>query len=546
MDIKKILGDELSISPAHVENVITLIDEGNTIPFIARYRKEKTGSLDDQVLREFSKRLEYLRNLEKRKEEVLKSIIEQEKLTPELEKEIEEAFTLAKLEDIYRPFKPKRKTRASIAKEKGLSPLADFILAQSIDCVSPLVEAEKYISEEITLEDAINGAKDIIAEMISDSSKIRELLRKKIWQVSEITCTKAKEEESTYSDYYEFSQSIKNLPSHRILAINRGEKEGFLKVSLTLEKEISIDIIEKEYIKGDSPCKEYIKEAVIDSYDRLLFPAMERETRSALTENAAISAIAVFSENLKNLLLQPPVSNRVTLAVDPAYRTGCKIAVIDETGLPLLTDVIYPTPPQNKIEEAERKVLNYIDKFKVDIIAIGNGTASRESEQFIADTIKKSSRNVSYIIVNEAGASVYSASKLAAEEFPKYDVSLRSAISIGRRLQDPLAELVKIDPKSIGVGQYQHDMPKAQLESALGGVVESCVNSVGVDLNTASPSLLSYVAGISKATAKNIILHRENNGKFKKRKELLSIPKLGPKLMSSVLASLEFQEEMIF
>ena len=534
MNINKTICTELNINPTYGENIISLIDEGNTIPFIARYRKEKTGSMDDQLLRTFSERLEYLRNLEKRKEEVRKSIFDQDKLTPELEKDIEKALTLAKVEDIYRPYKPKKKTRASIAKAKCLEPLAFFLLEQAPSNPSPLEEAANYISDEVpTAEVAIQGAMDIIAEMVSDSASIRESIRKLISREGEIKCIAAKEEESVYSDYYEFSQIINKLPSHRVLAIDRGEKEGFLKVSVSIEKEKALTIIEKEYLKATSDCAEYIQSAISDSYDRLLFPSMERETRSTLTEQAATSAITVFSENLKNLLLQPPVSGKTTLGLDPAYRTGCKLAVVDGTGRPLATDVIYPTPPQNKVLEGEKVVEVLIKKFDIDVIAIGNGTASRESEQFVAKVIKDYAANegkqLSYVIVNEAGASVYSASKLAAKEFPKYDVSIRSAISIARRLQDPLAELVKIDPKSIGVGQYQHDMPKTQLENALGGVVEACVNSVGVDLNTASPSLLSYVAGISSSIATNVVTYREETGKFKNRKELLKVPKLGPK-----------------
>ncbi len=533
MDIIKTICEELNVKQLHGENIEKLLDEGNTIPFIARYRKEQTGSMDDQVLRDFSDRLEYLRSLAKRKEEVLKSIEEQGKLTTEIEKDIEEAITLSKVEDIYRPFKPKRTTRASIAKAKGLEPLAEYILNQSLIDKDPFEKALEYTSDEISQEDAIAGAKDIIAEVVSDDPKVRESLRSTIAKSGEISCTKAKEEDSVYADYYDFSQPLSTLPGHRILALDRGEKEGYLKVSLGLEKERSLKLIGKEYITGDSLCKELIEEAIDDSYDRLLFPSMERETRSMLTEKAVIAAISVFSENLKNLLLQPPVAGKVTLAIDPAFRTGCKLAVVDEIGLPLTTGVIYPTPPQSKVAEAEKTLLAMLKKYNVDIIAIGNGTASRESEQFTVGVIRKfkelTKKDLSYIIVNEAGASVYSASKLGAKEFPEHDVSLRSAISIARRLQDPLAELVKIDPKSIGVGQYQHDMPKTQLENALGGVVESCVNSVGVNLNTASPSLLSYVAGITKTTADNVVAYREEKGRFKNRKELLKVPKLGPK-----------------
>ncbi len=535
MNINETICTELNVKNSHGENIINLIDEGNTIPFIARYRKEQTGSMDDQLLRTFSDRLEYLRNLEKRKEEVIKSIVEQEKMTPELEKEIAGAMTLAKVEDIYRPYKPKKKTRASVAKAKGLEPLSIFIMEQDESNTSPELEAEKYITDEVpNVEEALQGAMDIIAETVSDSSDTREAIRKLLLRDGEIVCSNnSNEETSVYSDYYDFSQKIKLLPPHRILAMDRGEKEGFLKVAIFIEKENCLNTIKDFYIRNNSTCSEYIEKAIEDSYDRLLFPSMERERRSALTESAATSAISVFSENLKNLLLQAPVAGKVTLGLDPAYRTGCKLAVVDETGKPLASDVIYPTPPQNKVEEASNTVKKLIKKFNVDLIAIGNGTASRESEQFIATLIKEyatsEGKTISYVIVNEAGASVYSASKLAAKEFPKYDVSIRSAISIARRLQDPLAELVKIDPKSIGVGQYQHDMPKAQLENALGGVVESCVNSVGVDLNTASPSLLSYVAGITSSIADNLVTYRESTGKFKSRKELLKVPKLGPK-----------------
>ncbi len=550
MNINQVICEELNINPNFGENVITLIDDGNTIPFIARYRKEHTGSMDDQLLRNFSERLEYLRNLEKRKEEVLKSISDQEKLTPELEAEIENAMTLSKVEDIYRPFKQKKKTRASVAKAKGLEPLALHILAQDNSKPTPEVFASSFLTDEVlTIEDALLGAMDIIAEMVSDSSEVREAVRGLIAREGEIVCAPSKQEDSVYSDYYEFSQTLRTLPSHRILAIDRGEKEGFLKISISIEKETAIALIEKQYLVGSSPSEEHIQKSILDSYDRLLFPSMEREARSTLTERAATSAISVFSENLKNLLLQPPVAGKITLGLDPAYRTGCKLAVVDETGKPLSYDVIYPTPPQNKVEEAEKTILKLIEKFNVDLIAIGNGTASRESEQFVSKVIKdyakNKGKNLAYVIVNEAGASVYSASKLGANEFPKYDVSIRSAISIARRLQDPLAELVKIDPKSIGVGQYQHDMPKTQLENALGGVVESCVNSVGVNLNTASASLLSYVAGITPSIANNVISYRESTGKFKSREELLKVSKLGPKAFEQCAGFLRIGGENI-
>ncbi|MEA4911110.1 MAG: Tex family protein [Oscillospiraceae bacterium] len=525
--IPQILAAEFKVPQQRVDNIVALIDEGNTIPFIARYRKELTGSMDDQVLRELSERLAYLRALDARREEVKKSIAEQEKLTDELSAAIDAAATLAEIEDLYRPYKPKRRTRASIAREKGLEPLAAYLLAQD-KSADPLAKAAEFIDEEkgvVDAQSALAGARDIIAENLSDSADIRKELRRIIRLRGSVSAKAAKDEDSVYRNYYDYTEPVGRIQSHRVLAVNRGEREGFLKVAVDIPREESVGMIEKAIIRNDSPCKEQLQLAAADGFDRLIAPSVEREIRSALTDAADEQAIKTFGLNLKPLLLQPPVKDKVTLGLDPAYRTGCKIAVVDGTGKVLATAVVYPTPPHNKIDEAREKINALIKKFDVDVISIGNGTASRESEQFVADTIKGTP--VKYMIVSEAGASVYSASKLAANEFPDYDVSLRSAVSIARRLQDPLAELVKIDPKSIGVGQYQHDMPPAQLDAALGGVVEDCVNAVGVDLNTASPSLLSYVAGVNAGVSKNIVAYREESGEFKSRKELLKVPKLG-------------------
>ncbi|RGD74374.1 Tex family protein [Anaerofustis stercorihominis] len=525
------LASEFNQNKKHIENVIELLNKGDTVPFIARYRKELTGSMDDQLLREITDRLNYLINLNERKEEVKKSIASLEKLTGELEKSIDDAKTLSEVEDLYRPYKPKRKTRASIAKEKGLEPLSDLIISQNTDLGDITELAKDYINEENGVnneEEAIKGALDIIAESISDDAGIRKELKQFIRQRGKIASKNTKDEDSVYATYSDFSEGIKKLAGHKVLALNRGEKEGFLKVGISVDKEQALDIIHKHVIKNNkNSAYKYMIDTCIDAYDRLLFPSIEREIRNDLTDTANESAIKTFSTNLRQLLMQPPVKNKVTLGLDPAYRTGCKIAVVDGTGKVLDTTVIYPTPPHNKIKEAEKIINALIAKYNVEIISIGNGTASRESEKFVADTIKGT--DVQYMIVNEAGASVYSASKLAAKEFPDFDVALRSAVSIARRLQDPLAELVKIDPKSIGVGQYQHDMPKARLNEALTGVVESVVNSVGVDLNTASVSLLEYVAGISSAVAKNIVAYREENGIYNKRSELLKVPKLGKK-----------------
>ena len=532
MDILKKLCDEFSLKTFQVENTVKLIDDGNTIPFIARYRKEATGSLDDQVLRELYDRLMYLRNMDETREKIKASIEEQGALTDELIEAIENAVTLTELDDIYRPYKKKRKTRASVAKEKGLEPLADIIYEQLPDCKEPIVLAQEFVNSELgvdTAEDALQGAMDIIAEKISDDADVRKRMRFVCSAHGILTVKGAKEELDVYEMYKDYSESVAKIADHRVLAINRGEKEEFLKVSIDFDRDKAMFIIAKSHIKEGSPATDTVKAAAEDAYTRLIFPSIEREIRSSLTEKASNSAIKVFSTNLKQLLMQPPVKDKVTLGLDPGYRTGCKVAVVDGTGKVLDTGVIYPAPPKSDIENAKIVVKAFIKKYDVDVIAIGNGTASHETEVFAADVIKEIDRNVSYMVVSEAGASVYSASKLAAEEFPEYDVSLRSAVSIARRLQDPLAELVKIDPKAIGVGQYQHDMPQNQLNGALDGVVESCVNSVGVDLNTASVQLLSRVSGLGPAVAKNIVAYREENGKFVSRTGLKKVSKLGPK-----------------
>ncbi len=532
MDISLVLQNEFGIKKEFVENIISLIDDGNTIPFIARYRKEMHGSCDDQVLRDFADRLNYLRNFEKRKEEIINSITEQEKMTDEIMSAIEQAQTLAALEDIYRPYKQKRRTRATVAKEKGLEPLADQLLEQKLNEEDFVKLAETFIDAEKgveSAEDAINGACDIIAEIISDDATSRGKLRDLFTRTGDIVSVGTKEEDSVYSMYYEYREPVRKIPSHRILAINRGEAEEFLKVSVEVDEVSAIKILTDAFVTSDTYTAELVEFCANDSYKRLIFPSVEREIRSELTANASEQAIKIFGLNLKPLLMQPPIKGKVTLGLDPAYRTGCKIAVVDPQGKVLDTTVIYPTPPQNKTEEAKEKLKVLIKKHNVDVISIGNGTASKESEIFVADLIKELDRPVSYMMVNEAGASVYSASKLGAQEFPDFDVSLRSAVSIARRLQDPLAELVKIDPKSIGVGQYQHDLPEKRLDETLCGVVETCVNSVGVDLNTASPSLLSYVSGITSAVSKNIVAYREENGEFTSRAQLKKVPKLGPK-----------------
>ena len=531
MDILKKLREEFGITQSQAENTVRLLDEGNTVPFIARYRKEMTGSLDDQIIRQLSERLTALRNLEDRRTQVRTAIAEQGRLTDALAAKLDAAQTQTEIEDIYRPFRPKRRTRASIAKEKGLQPLADIIWGQKLigtpeEAAKAFVDSGQGVD---TVLDAINGAMDILAEQISDDADLRKLLREETIKCGAIVSKKTKDEPSVYEMYYDYREPLKKAAGHRVLAMNRGEKEGFLSVKIEGEEEKLLQRMEKRLIRRSSDTADILREVIADSYKRLIAPSLEREIRNDLTEQAEEAAIGVFRENLRQLLLQPPISGKVVLALDPAYRTGCKIAVIDATGKPLETTVVYPTPPQNKTAEAEKKLLGLIEKYGVDLISIGNGTASRESELFVAEMLKKTKRRVQYIIANEAGASVYSASKLGAEEFPDYDVSLRSAVSIGRRIQDPLAELVKIDPKSIGVGQYQHDMNQKRLGEALGGVVEDCVNSVGVDLNTASPALLSYVAGIHAAVAKNILKYREEHGKFTARRELLKVAKLGPK-----------------
>ena len=532
MDILKVLQEELKIGRHQVEAAVKLIDEGNTIPFIARYRKEATGSLDDEVLRNLDERLKYLRNLEEKKEQVISSIREQEKLTPELERQIQEAATLVAVEDLYRPYRPKRRTRATIAQEKGLAPLADLIALQL--CKGPVEEAAKeYISEEkgvASAEEAIAGAKDILAERISDQAEYRTYIRRVTMAEGTIQSSAKEEGESVYEMYYHYEETLKKTAGHRILALNRGEAEKVLTVKILAPEEQIIRYLEKQVVTRDNPYTSSILRSVVeDSYKRLIAPAIEREIRNDLTEQAEDGAIKVFGKNLEQLLMQPPIVGQVVLGWDPAFRTGCKLAVVDATGKVLDTVVIYPTAPQNKVEEAKATLKKLIKKYHITLISVGNGTASRESEMIIVDLLKEIPEHVQYVIVNEAGASVYSASKLATEEFPNFDVGQRSAASIARRLQDPLSELVKIDPKSIGVGQYQHDMNQKHLSEARQGVVEDCVNKVGVDLNTASAPLLEYVSGINKALAKNIVAYREENGAFASRKQLLKVAKLGPK-----------------
>ena len=534
MTVFEILSKEFNIPLERVEKTVELIDEGNTIPFIARYRKEVTGSLDDVVLRNLNDRLEYLRNMEKRREEITALIDAQEKLTPEISQAIANAKTLTELDDIYRPFRPHRKTRASVAKEKGLEPLALLILEQR-DTYEPSleVEAEAYISEEkgvASAQEAVAGALDIIAESISDDANYRKLIREKTAAIGVLVSEKAKDETSVYEQYYDYKESVAKIPGHRVLAVNRGEKEDFLKVSVSADRDIILGLVFSQLITNQkSPARELLINACTDSYDRLIAPSIEREIRNTLTDNAGEDAIKLFSVNLKNLLMQAPLKGKTVLGYDPGYRTGCKLGVVDKTGKVLKTAVIYPTKPQERIAESSKIVKKLIADYKIDVVAIGNGTASKESELFIAGVLREIDRDVKYVMVNEAGASVYSASKLGAEEFPDFDVTERSAVSIARRLQDPLAELVKIDPKSIGVGQYQHDMKQARLDTALTGVVEDCVNSVGVDLNTASHSLLSYISGISSTAAKNIVKYREENGEFTSRAQILKVPKIGPK-----------------
>ena len=533
MDIIKTISKELEIKTWQAEAVIKLIDEGNTIPFIARYRKEATGSLNDEVLRDFHDRLVYLRNLEEKKAQVLSSINDQGKLTPELKKMIEEALTMVAVDDLYRPYRPKRRTRAIIAKEKGLEPLANILMLQ-MTSKSMLEEAKMFVSDQkgvATAEEALNGAKDILAEAISDNADYRTYIRRITMNEGKVV-SKARDinEKSVYENYYDYEEAVSKMPSHRILAINRGEKLKFLTVKVEAPEEKIIRYLEKKVIRKDNPETEFILKSVVeDSYNRLIGPSVEREVRNELTERAEEGGMKDFGKNLKQLLMQPPISGRVVLGWDPAFRTGCKLAVVDATGKILDTVVIYPTEPQKKIKEAKEILKRLISKYGITLISLGNGTASRESEMVIVELLKELDTKVEYVIVNEAGASVYSASKLATEEFPEFDVGQRSAASIARRLQDPLAELVKIDPKALGVGQYQHDMNQKRLGEVLNDTVEDCVNRVGVDLNTASASLLEYVSGINKTIAKNIVSYREENGKFKNRRQLLKVPKLGPK-----------------
>ena len=548
MDIIYALAQELNVNEKYVENVVQLLDEGNTIPFIARYRKELHGAMDDTTLRTLEERLQYLRTLEERRAAVKKSIVDQGKLTEELTTAIDSAKTLAEVEDLYRPYKQKRRTRATVAREKGLEPLAALLFAQERDCPRPEDAAWEFLAPEKsvdTVTDALQGASDIIAEQISDDADIRKALRGLLRRQGRLACCAATEEDSVYRLYYDFEQALSRLQGHQILAINRGEKEGVLKVSVTLDRDQALPLLRRTVVKPGSPAMEFIKSAAEDAYDRLIFPSLEREARSLLTEQANEGAIGQFALNLKPLLMQPPVKGKVTMGLDPGYRMGCKVAVVDGTGKVLDTAVVYPTYGERQEREAIAVLAGLITKHGVENIAIGNGTASRETEQMAVKLIRQvneAGAHVSYMIVSEAGASVYSASKLAAEEFPQFDVNLRSAVSIARRLQDPLAELVKIDPKAIGVGQYQHDMPPKQLDEALGGVVEDCVNAVGVDINTASPSLLQRVAGLNGTTAKNVVAYREENGPFTSRAQIKKVPKLGPKAFQQCAGFLRVPE----
>lgn len=548
MDILQRITDEFKLKSEHAKNIVSLLDEGNTIPFIARYRKEMTGHIDDQVLRELADRLDYLRNIEKRKSEVTASITEQGKMTDEIAEALIKAETLAEVEDIYLPYKQKKKTRATVAAAKGLTPLAEILLLQEREAKPAEEVAKNYLNEELgvsTVEDALSGARDIIAEKVSFDAELRKKLRRIYLKNGEISSKIQKAEEEgakTYEMYADYSEPVADMKSHRVLALNRGEDEGYLKVKVTIDEDFAVRVCEVGFVKEGTPYAPQVKAAVADAYKRLIHPSIEREIRGVLTENAQEQAIKMFDVNLRPLLMQPPVKDKVTMGFDPAYRTGCKIAVVDGTGKVLDTTVVYPTPPQNKKEEAAKTLKGLIDKYSVDVISIGNGTASKESEIFVSDLLKDYGEKVSYAVVSEAGASVYSGSPLAAKEFPQYDLTLRSAISIARRLQDPLAELIKIDPKAIGVGQYQHDMPPARLDAVLDGVLEDCVNSVGVDLNTASPALLSRVAGLNAGIANNIILYREENGKFKARKELLKVPKLGAKAFEQCAGFLRIRD----
>ena len=545
MDIIQTLAQELDKNPQHVENVVRLLDEGNTIPFIARYRKELHGAMDDTALRTLEERLQYLRNLEERRETVKKAIEEQGKLTEELSAAIDSAKTLAEVEDLYRPYKQKRRTRATAAREKGLEPLAALLLAQERDCPRPEDAAQAFIDPEKgveTVADALQGANDIIAETLSDDADIRKTLRGLLSRQGRLRSLAATEEDSVYRLYYDFDQPLSKLAGHQILAVNRGEKEGFLSVSVLLDRESALPLMRRAVVKPGSAAMEFIKAACEDAYDRLIYPSLEREARSTLTDSANEGAIGQFALNLKPLLMQPPVKGKVTMGLDPGYRMGCKVAVVDGTGKVLDTAVVYPTYGERQKKESIVTLAKLIRKHGVEHIAIGNGTASRETEQMAVELIRTLGGGVSYMMVSEAGASVYSASKLAAEEFPEYDVNLRSAVSIARRMQDPLAELVKIDPKAIGVGQYQHDMPQKRLDETLGGVVEDCVNAVGVDVNTASASLLGRVAGLNGTTAKNIVKYREENGAFTTRRQLLKVPKVGPKAFQQCAGFLRVPE----
>ena len=548
MNIIETIARELDKDPRHVENVVRLLDEGNTIPFIARYRKELHGAMDDTALRALEERLQYLRNLDERREAVKKSVSEQGKLTEELAAAIDNARTLAEVEDLYRPYKPKRRTRATAAREKGLEPLAMLLLTQAPDCPRPEEAAREYIAPEKgveTVADALQGANDIVAEVLSDDADIRKTLRGLLTRQGRLRSLAATEEDSVYRLYYDFDQPLAKLAGHQILAVNRGEKEGFLTVAVLLDRDTALPLMRRAVVKPGSAAMEFVKAACEDAYDRLLYPSLERETRNLLTEQANEGAIGQFALNLKPLLMQPPVKGKVTMGLDPGYRMGCKVAVVDGTGKVLDTAVVYPTYGQRQKDEAIAALAKLIRKHGVAHIAIGNGTASRETEQMAVELIRQvneTGAHVSYMIVSEAGASVYSASKLAAEEFPQYDVNLRSAVSIARRLQDPLAELVKIDPKAIGVGQYQHDMPQKQLDEALCGVVEDCVNAVGVDINTASPSLLQRVAGLNGTTAKNVVAYREENGAFTSRVQIKKVPKLGPKAFQQCAGFLRVSE----
>lgn len=546
MDYSVTLSQLFSIKEEYARNIIALLDDGNTIPFIARYRKEMHGSMDDQLIREFSEKLDYLRGLDKRREEIRELIKGQEKLTEDISLSLDKALTLSELEDIYRPFRPKRKTRASVAKERGLEPLALEILKQEKG-FDPMKSAERFIDEEkevATAQDAINGAMDIIAESVSDNADIRKKLRA-VMHISGMLKSAAAdaEQDSVYTNYYDYTESVRKIAGHRILAVNRGEKEGFLKVGIALDSEQPLSVIYRELDKGTNPlCSDILRAAGEDAYSRLIFPSIEREIRAELTETASENAMKVFATNLKQLLMQPPIKGKTVLGLDPGYRTGCKAAVVDDTGKVLDTAVIYPTHSELKVAQSKRKLLELIKKYNVDIISIGNGTASKETEMFAAEAIKEADHTVYYMVVSEAGASVYSASKLAASELPELDLTLRSAVSIARRLQDPLAELVKIEPKAIGVGQYQHDMPQKRLGETLDGVVEDCVNSVGADLNTASPALLQRVSGLNAAVCKNIVAYREENGAFSSRAELKKVPKLGPKAFEQCAGFLRVPE----